>query len=169
MKKVLPQVVSWNQSPFIPERLITDNIIIDYEALHIMKTRKRAHAGSMTIKLDMSKAYDKVEWGYLKAVMVKLGFGEHWIQLVMQCVTTIHYSILVNRIPKNTIIPIRGLRQGDLLSPYLFLLCAEGLSCLVNKVEREGNVRGISISNGGTRVNHLLFTYDCILFSRSKL
>ncbi|KAF5452148.1 hypothetical protein F2P56_027178 [Juglans regia] len=167
-KKVLEHLVSPNQSAFIPGRLITDNIMVAYEVLHTMKARQHGREGSMAIKLDMSKAYDRIEWSYLEEVMFKLGLCKMWIDLVMSCVKTVSYSVLINGRPGKRIFPQRGLRQGDPLSPYLFILCAEGLSSLLNSSDSKGETRGVTVARGGTRVNHLLFADDCLLFGRAK-
>jgi hypothetical protein len=108
-------------------------------------------------KLDMSKAYDRVEWDYLRAILLKLGFHERWVALVMMCVTSVTYSIMLNGEQKGFIRPGRGLCQGDLLSSYLFLICTEGLSALLRKAERDSILHGISICWGGPRVSHLFF------------
>ena len=121
----------------------------------------------MAIKLDMSKAYDRVEWPYLEAVMGKMGFNEKWIKLLMLCVTTVSYSILVNGEPKGLIHPTRGIRQGDPISPFLFLLCTEGLHGLISKAASQGDIKGYSLCRTSPRLTHLLFADDSLLFCRS--
>ena len=93
-----------------------------------MKTGKK---GALALKLDISKAYDQVEWLFLQGIMQKMGFSDRWIERVMSCVTTSSFSVLVNGKPYANILPSRGLHQGDPLSPYLFLLCAEGFTSLL--------------------------------------
>ena len=88
----------------------------------------------MSLKLDMSKAYDRVEWVCLEKIIERLSFGPRWRGFMMQCITSVTYSIKINGKLSGKITPSRGLRQGDLLSPYLFLLCAKGLSDLIKKV-----------------------------------
>lgn len=89
----------------------------------------------MAMKLDMSKAYDRVEWAFIQGMLVKLGFNSSFVDLVMKCISSVTYSLLFNGFPSPSFIPGRGLRQGDPLSPFLFLVCAEGLSAALRDAE----------------------------------
>jgi hypothetical protein len=103
-----------------------------------MQHKRRGAVGYAALKLDMSKAYNRVEWCFLEKMMDKLGFHERWSKLIMQCILIVSYRIKVNGELTYEIIPSQGLRQGDPLSPYLFLLCAEGFSTLLNAAESNG-------------------------------
>jgi len=100
--------------------------------MHYLESKKDGKDGFMAVKLDMSKLYDRVEWAFIEKVMEKMGFHERWISLIMHCKTTVSYSVLINGVAYGSIIPTRGLCQGDFLSSYLFLLCADGFSFLIN-------------------------------------
>jgi hypothetical protein len=117
----------------------------------------------MALKLDMSKAYDRVEWSFLEGMMRKMGFNDTFIQLIMKCVSTVSYRFRVNGDLTDVVLPGRGLSQGDPISPYIFLLCAEGFSSLVNKAEEDGLINGIKLVLSSPRVNHLLFADDSLL------
>ncbi|XP_062014154.1 uncharacterized protein LOC133730612 [Rosa rugosa] len=168
LKLILPQIISPFHSAFIPGRLITDNTWAANELAHFIHN-KRAGEEYMALKLDLSKAYDRLEWGFLQKVMERMGFAHSWVKMIMQCVSSVRYSFLVRGKPRGYVVPSRGLRQGDPLSPYLFLLGAEGLSALLTKKADLGVLPGISICDGAPMVNHLLFADDSMLYANANL
>ena len=98
----------------------------------------------------------------------KDGF-ESWIAIIYECVSTVSYSILVNGEPKGNIYPTRGIRQGNPFSPYLFLLCFEGLNRLLQQAARNSSIRGYSLCKNGPRITHLFFADDSLLFCRARM
>ena len=121
----------------------------------------------MALKLDMSKAYDRVEWSFLEATMMKMGFDARWVALILSCINSASYSILVNGVPKGDIRPSRGIRQGDPLSPYLFLICSEALNCQLQQASRSEAIKGFSLCKNGPKISHLFFADDTLLFCRA--
>lgn len=142
LKKILPTIITKHQFAFVKDKLITDNILITFESLHCMRKYNSGNSSFMAIKLDMSKAYDRVEWLYLENLMRRMGFNEKWIGLVMVCVKIVTYLILVNREPQGLLQTTKGIRQGDPLSHFLFLLCTEDLHGLIQQTARVGNIKG---------------------------
>ena len=132
-KVILPNVIFDSQSAFVHDRNITDNTTVAFEILHCIRYRRKGKTGHIAVKLDISKAYDRVEWEFLRHIMLKIGLPNQWVQLAMETVCTASYSILLYGEPTGFITPSRGIKQGDPLSPYLFLMCAEGLSSLIRK------------------------------------
>ena len=140
-----------------------------FETLHHMKMKKVGKVGHVALKLDMSKAYDRLEWGFLKKIMEKMGFHPTWIGWIMEYIQSVSYSILVNGEPKGHIIPSRGIRQGDPLSPYLFLLCSEGLNGLIQHAVDGGQIEGFSLCRSSPKISHLFFADDSLLFCRARV
>ena len=169
LKKILATIISDMQSAFVNGRLIIDNVIVAFEVMHHISQKKEGRVGEMALKLDISKAYDRVEWECLDKIMEKLGFDGKWRGLIMKCVTTITYAVRINGSPRGHIVPTRGIRQGDPLSPYLFLLCAEGLSAFIKHSVTAGNLEGIAICRGGPKLSHLFFTDDSLIFCKASL
>jgi hypothetical protein len=159
LKVVLPHIIFLNQSSFILGRLITDNMLAVYKTLHTMHLRMYGKEGFMTIKLNMSKAYDRVKWHFLEAVMKHMGFDNKGIQLIMICMSTTSCAVLVNGIPSWRIVPTRGIRQGDPISPYLFLICVEVLSALLTQAKNSNHLSRVPISKTSPRINHLFFFF----------
>ncbi|KAG7616431.1 Endonuclease/exonuclease/phosphatase [Arabidopsis thaliana x Arabidopsis arenosa] len=167
LQPVLQDIISENQSAFVPKRAITDNVLITHEVLHYLKTSKAKDICYMAVKTDMSKAYDRIEWEFIRLVMERMGFHPKWIGWIMQCISTVTYSFLLNNSAQGSIVPQRGIRQGDPLSPYLFILCSEVLSGLCSNAQVDGSLTGIRVALGCPRINHLLFADDTMFFCRS--
>ena len=100
--------------------------------------------------------------------MRKMGFQERWISLVMMCVTTVTYSMLINGEPMGAVTPSRGLCQGDPISSYLFLLCVEGLSTMLRRKESDDSIRGILVRKGEPKISYLFFVNDNIIFCQAS-
>ncbi|XP_035547372.1 uncharacterized protein LOC118348908 [Juglans regia] len=118
-----------------------------------------------SIMVDLSV---RVEWDFIEAIMTKMDFPGHWIHITKACLSSVSYSVLVNGEPQEKFAPSRGLRQGNPLSPYLFILCAEGLSSLLKHAEACGNLTPVTIGRGPIKVSHLFFADDSLLFCQTK-
>lgn len=168
LKMILPSIIDETQSDFVPGRLITNNILLSSEVFHFMRHSQAKKRGIMALKLDMSKAYDRIEWDYLACMLIRMGFPAIFVDRVMQCVTTVKYAFLINGEVSDVLVPSRGLRQGD-PSPYLFLICAEGLGALIKKAHEDRFIHGVSIARNAPVLTHLFFADDSMIFGRASV
>ncbi|KAL0447658.1 UNVERIFIED_CONTAM: putative mitochondrial protein [Sesamum latifolium] len=143
----------------------SEEVTLALKQMHPMKSPgPDGKKGYVSLKLDVSKAYDRVEWRFLESVLLRLGFHRHFVSLIMTCVSSVSFSFLLNGEQFGFLCPERGLRQGDPLSPYLFLLCAEVLSGMLCRAEHMGLIQGVAVSRSAPRVSHLLFVDDTLIF-----
>ncbi|KAL0356381.1 UNVERIFIED_CONTAM: LINE-1 retrotransposable element O protein [Sesamum radiatum] len=167
LKSVMNDIVSPTQSAFIPGRLITDNVLLAFELNHFLRASSRAKKGYVALKLDMSKAYDRVEWPFLRRILLRLGFESGFVRLIMLLVTSVSYSLTLNGTYFGYFKPKQGIRQGDPLSPYLFIFCAEAFSSLIQAAERRRKLQGVRINPSAPSISHLLFADDTLLFCQA--
>jgi hypothetical protein len=160
LKPILPLIISQEQGGFVEGRKILDGIIVAHETIHSLKISKKA---GMMMKLDMSKAYDRMNWDFLIKNLLAFGFEEGWVTWVMNLVTSAFFSILLNGSPTRTFNASRGLRQGDPLSPFLYIILAEGLGRSLSQAKSEGMIKGLPLIQGEEALSHLQFVDDNLL------
>ncbi|GKU86994.1 hypothetical protein SLEP1_g1457 [Rubroshorea leprosula] len=161
---VLDSIIGESQMAFIRGRQMVDSIVIANETIDAAKRKKMA---SFMFKMDFVKAYDKVCWDFLDYMMLRMDFDPKWRRWITACLETAEMSILINGSTTRQFKISRGLRQGDPLSPYLFLLVAEGFNGIISSTINHGLFEGIDIGNGGMKVSHLQFADDSILFGKA--
>jgi hypothetical protein len=137
-----------------------------HEHFHTVNSN-RGRGGLMAIKIDMEKAFDRMKWNFILAILSKLGFHSTWINWIRICITSPSFLIFINGSPYSHFNPERGIRQGDPLSPFLFILGLEVLSQLLFQRESQGFLRGIKNVQNCSPISHLLFADDLILFAKS--
>ena len=166
LRDILPDVVGEIQGAFIGGRNILDGVLIANE---VVDWWKRSNRKGFLIKLDFEKAYDCINWQFVLDMLQNFGFGQRWIGWMRSCLSSARISILVNGSPTNEFSPTRGLRQGDPLSPFLFNVAAEALNVLIERAVQLGLVKGVEVGVDKTRVSHLQFADDTILFCDGNL
>ncbi|GKV40367.1 hypothetical protein SLEP1_g48022 [Rubroshorea leprosula] len=147
-------------------RQLVDGVLVLHEVVEEVKRRKQS---AFVFKADFAKAYYCVDWSFLEWMMDRLGFGIKWRGWIMECLSTSKISVLVNESPTEEFKVEKGLRQGDPLSPFLFLMIGEGLNGLVQKAVLEGMFRGIEIGRKGLAVSLLQFADDTVIIGKADI
>ena len=142
--------------------------MVAQEALHKFKVMK-GKKGLVAWKIDLTKAYDKIQWGFIRHVLTEIGVRGILLDLIMWCVTSVQYRVVINGEVSEPFTPGCGIRQGDPLSPYIFVMCMEKLSHLITQKVGFGTWKGVKISTGGPSLSHLFFADDLILFGQATL
>lgn len=155
------------QSAFVEGRLLTDNALIAFEVNRYIKRRMQGVNGVVGLKIDVSKACDRLEWDYIEHMLDKFGFNRTWIERVMGCVKTVSYSFWENGMEFGDVKSQRGNRLGDPISPYLYIMCAEGLSLILRRHEEAGLIHGYIVARSAPPISHLLLVDDCYLLFKA--
>eukprot|EP00253_Pinus_taeda_P012579 PITA_12579 len=166
LKPHLPSLISENQGGFLPNRHITDSILLAQEAIHSSISRKEK---GFVLELDLANAFDRVRSTFLFAVLHKMGFDPSFINMIKACISNPWISPLINGRPCAAFQSSRGLRQGCPLSPYLFILMAESLSKALDFNRRTGMITGIKIEQGIKNINHSQFADDTLLMGGASI
>ena len=169
LQRVLGQIISPSQSAFVQGRQILDAVLIANE---LLDSRIRSRQPGVLCKLDLAKAYDHVDWGFLLYMLQRCGFQPRWQRWILFCISTVHFSVLINGSPCGFFSSSRGLRQGDPLSPFLFVLVMEAMSRMLGRVASVGLLSGFSVG-GATgvpvEVSHLFFADDSLIMCEASL
>ncbi|XP_061336789.1 uncharacterized protein LOC133283880 [Gastrolobium bilobum] len=168
LKLYLNVLILPNQCSFIKGRHSSDNIIIAQEIFHSTRLKKGG-VGWMAIKVDLEKAYDKVNWDYLRQTLQAVGLNDETVNLIMEGVTSTVMNILWERETIDDFMPTRGIRQGDPLSPYLFVLCIDRLAHLILEATSHKLWKPVVLKKNDPPISHLFFTDDLLLFAEASV
>jgi hypothetical protein len=137
-----------------------------------LDSRIKSEEPGVLCKLDMEKAYDHVDWSFLLYLLRRCGFGEKWCSWIQHCISSVRFSVLINGVPSGFFGSSRGVRQGDSLSPFLFVLVMEAFSRMLGAFTNRGLILGFSVGSSGqdqVNVSHLLFADDTLVFCGANL
>lgn len=168
LKPVLPSLISPTQCSFVPRRQITDNVIIVQEMLHTMR-RKQGKVGYMAIKIDFEKAYDRLRWSFIRHSLTELRLPQNMVDVMMRCISSTSLQVLWNGETTESFVPTRGIRQGDPLSPYIYVICMESLTHLIEEAVQVGSWKAVRASRNGPHLSNLAFADDLILFGEASM
>ncbi|GKV25095.1 hypothetical protein SLEP1_g34588 [Rubroshorea leprosula] len=158
---VLPKVIGEQQMAFIEGRQLVEGAVIANEIIDEVKRKKKK---GFLFKVDFEKTYNKVCWEFIEYMMTRMGFCATWRKWIQECLNSSSVSILINGSPMNQFPVNKGIRQGDPLPPFLFLIVAERLNGLVASAVEKERYKGVVIGNGDVMVTHLQFADDTIFF-----
>ncbi|XP_050248620.1 uncharacterized protein LOC126695864 [Quercus robur] len=167
LRPLLDKLIDPAQTAFVPNRNIAENVLLAQEVVHSFSTTKKKK-GFVGLKLDFQKAYDRVEWPFLIQVLKNFGFHQKFIHLIYQCISIVSFTLLLNGGKGPRIMPSRGLRQRDPLSPYLFIIGSEVLARMINRCSAQRLINGIRIAPSIAGISKLFYADDVLLVCKAK-
>jgi hypothetical protein len=162
LKPILLFIISKEQSGYVKGRKIMERVILFHEIIHLLKITRTP---GMFLKLDLSKYFDKLRWKYMKSLLSAFGFNKDWISWIMNLISSIFFSILFNGVPSQPFSPTRGIRQGDPLSPFLFVIMVEGIGHYIKASIQNGSLQGLPLYGIQPTTSHSQFFDDMLLLS----
>ncbi|XP_050386206.1 uncharacterized protein LOC126802601 [Argentina anserina] len=168
IRPLMMNLISPNQVSYVPGRNISDNIMVAQEILFKFK-KSSGKQGFFAWKVDLSKAYDRLSWNFIEMVLYDAKFPHSLVKLIMHCISSVSFQISLNGELSESFQGQRGIRQGDPLSPYIFVLCMEKLSHLINTLVDDGLWKPVRASQSGPKISHLFFADDLIFFAEASI
>jgi hypothetical protein len=163
---VIDSLIASNQSAFIKGRNLVDSVVVVNEVVELAKKSRKE---CLIFKVDFEKAYDSVDWGFLEYMLHRFGFCSKWIDWIRACVFAGNLSVLVNGCPTSKINIQRGLKQGDPLAPFLFLLVVEGFSGVMRKAVEVNLFKGFTIGRSSVVISHLQYADDTLCIGEASV
>lgn len=166
LSSILPNLIGWEQSGFVAGRCPFDNIIALQEIVHSLE-RDTINLPRMIINIDIEKAYDTIRWSAILATLTRMNFPDHWISWIHTYLNSASFSFFIDGQQTRWIYSSRGVRQGDPISSYLFVLVSQSLTNMLNLALSFGHIPGFNI-NFNIRFNHLMYADDLVIISRAS-
>jgi hypothetical protein len=151
LKPLLPNIISPDQSNYVEGRQILDSVILAHKFIHSLQS---TDTPGMLLKLYLSKAFDKLSWAYMKSILLAFGFASEWVDWILNLTSSSFFSILINGVPSRPFVPSQGIHQGDPLSPFLFIIMAEGLNRFIKASLVDKSLVGLPLHGMDPPISH---------------
>ena len=166
LKDILPDYIHESQQTFIQGRKIANNILVDQEITHTFQLASWKHKAFM-LKIDLVKAFDMIEWSFIRRALLRKGLHGHFVNLIYECISFATFLVNINGKPFGRFKGSRGIRQGCPLSPYLLILVVNELSLPMQEALNTNHLSGIQLGPNYPSIHSLMFADDLIVYGRA--